>query len=309
MTVTDANVVLGRVDPDYFLGGDMPLEPELARRAVARIGQEMGRSAEEAALGIVRVVNVNIDRALRRISIARGHDPRGFTLVAFGGAGPLHACAVAEQLGIPRILVPRYPGVLCALGLLMADLVVEQVRSVLQPVVPGKVEGLARQLETMAAEARAALIDEGVDGESIILHRMVDARYRGQSYELTIPLETDLTAAFHAAHKATYGHAMRERTVEVVNLRLQATGLVAAPELSPEPLVTEGGVGARIGEKSGFIEGSGFVPIGLYERSELPPGALIAGPALVFQMDSTVFIRPDWEARVDGYRNLILERT
>jgi N-methylhydantoinase A len=308
VTVTDAHAVLGRVDPDHFLGGDMRLNLEPAREALESLGRAMDLTPEEAALGVLHVANVNIDRALRRVSIARGHDPRRFTLVAFGGAGPLHACAVADQLGIPRVLVPRHPGVLCALGMLMADMMLEQSRSVLEAVTSTTVALLQENLNQMAQDARRQLIREGVTQEAIVLRGLVDARYAGQSYELTIPLEADLTSAFHAAHAETYGHAMRERTVEVVNLRLQAVGLVDGPELTPEPLTEYDSQEACLGKKRGFLQKTGVSSYALYARERLRPGAAIDGPALVFQMDSTTFVPPDWSARVDGYQNLVLEK-
>jgi N-methylhydantoinase A len=308
VTVTDAHAVLGRVDPDHFLGGDMRLDVEPARAALASLAESMEVTPEEAALGVIHVANVNIDRALRRVSIARGYDPRRFTLVAFGGAGPLHACAVANQLNIPRVLVPRHPGVLCALGMLMADMVLEQSLSVLESVSKATVARLQRQLKKMAARARARLMSEGVAEEDIVCQGLVDARYEGQSYELTIPLEADLVRAFHAAHAETYGHAMPQRSVEMVNLRLQAIGVVEGPELTPEPTVESDGSDACLGEKRGFLQGAGPSIYPVYERERLAPGAALLGPALIFQMDSTIFIPADWSARVDGYRNLLLEK-
>lgn len=308
VTVTDAHVVLGRLDPDHFLGGRMGLEAEAARGALKGLGDQMGLGPEEAALGILRVANVSIDRALRRVSIARGHDPRDFTLVAFGGAGPLHACGVADQLDIPRVLVPPHPGVLCAFGLLLADVVLERSRSVMAPVVTGTATRLRELLREMAAKARADLVAEGVETEATVVQRLVDVRYRGQSYELTIPFEEDIAAAFHAAHAATYGHAMADWPVEVVNVRVQATGLVDVPPISPEPLEENGGGEARIGEQVTLMDEGGAATLVLYERERLGPGAALTGPALVFQMDSTTFIAPGWSARVDGYRNLVMER-
>ncbi|MGD2178338.1 MAG: hydantoinase/oxoprolinase family protein [Anaerolineae bacterium] len=309
VTVTDAHLVLGRVDPDYFLGGEMMLYLKPARAAVRSLGEAIEMTPEEAALGVVHVANVNIDQALRRVSIARGYDPRQFTLVAFGGAGPLHACAVADQLEIPRVLVPRHPGVLCAFGLLMADVVLEQSRSILEPVSEATPALLQEQLSHMAVQALARLTSEGVEESAIVLLGLVDARYEGQSYELTMPFDQDLVAAFHAAHAESYGHAMPDRAVEVVNLRLQATGLIAGPKLVPEPLTENDGSEAFVGEREGFLEKLGKTRLALYERVRLRPGASVAGPALVLQMDSTAFIPPSWSGRVDGYRNLVLERS
>jgi N-methylhydantoinase A len=308
VTVTDAHAVLGRVDRDHFLGGRMQLRLAPAQAAMRSLGQTMGLTPAEAALGVLHVANVNIERALRRISIARGHDPRRFTLVAFGGAGPLHACAVADRLSIPRVLLPRHPGVLCALGMLMADMVLEESRSVLEPVSAASTSRLQTALEDMAHRARERLIEDGIEPEAILLRGLVDARYEGQSYELIIPLAGDLTATFHAAHAETYGHAMPDRTVEVVNLRLQAIGRVAGPEMTPEPVVRNDGHEARLGEKAGCLRAPDASRLALYQRDRLRPGAELTGPALVFQMDSTAFIPPGWTARVDGYRNLILEK-
>jgi N-methylhydantoinase A len=306
-TVTDANTLLGRLDPAHFLGGAMPIYPEQARLPLAQLGAWMGSDAEGAALGIVRVANVNIDRALRRVSVARGHDPREFTLVAFGGAGPLHACEVAEGLQIPRVLVPRYPGVLCALGLLMADVAIERSRAVLQIVSPELEQALLAAMDEMLALAHDDLREEGIDERAMTFLPLVDARYRGQSYELTIPYGEDIEGSYHRAHLQAYGHAMPDRPVEVVNLRLQAIGTVAKPALTAEPEVEDNGREALLGTRR-VVCGGGPIEVSLYARDQLAPGARFRGPALVVQMDSTTYVPPRWHAHVDGYRNLILER-
>jgi N-methylhydantoinase A len=310
ITVTDANAVLGRLDAGRFLGGDLRLDFAPAEQALSRLGAQMGVSAEEAAQGIVDVANANINRALRRVSVARGHDPREFCLVAFGGAGPLHGCEVASQLDISRLLIPRYPGVLCALGLLMADVVLESSRSVPTDVSPGTGAVLWAAVEEMIARAREELVAEGLAEEEMVFQGLVDARYRGQGYELTIPLlgpsTEDMLRAFHDAHATQYGHAMPERVVEVVNLRLQATGVVDKPRVQPEPLVSGDGGAACFGQRPVFC-GDARRGVDLYDRDLLQPGEAFLGPALVFQMDSTVYVAPGWSARVDGYRNLVLE--
>ena len=306
VTVSDANAVLGRLDPEHFLGGTMPLYLEPAQAALTSLAEAMGLSVETTALGVIDVANVNIDRALRRVTIARGHDPRDFTLVAFGGAGPLHACDVAVGLEIPRVLIPRHPGVLCALGLLVADVVLDYSRAVLQPVTAETPAQLRVQLEKMIARARADLLREGVAEEAMVFDGLLDVRYQGQSYELAIPFVEDILAGFHGAHAQSYGHAMPERTVEVVNLRLQATGLVEKPAFVPEPIVENGGADALWGYKSAFVDDR-WCEIALYERARLQPGTTFAGPALVFQLDSTVFIAAGWSARVDAYHNIVLE--
>jgi N-methylhydantoinase A len=301
VTVSDANAVLGRLDAAHFLGGTMPLDIVSARAALERLAGEMGVSVQAAALGVVEVANANIDRALRRVSIARGHDPRDFTLVAFGGAGPLHACEVAERLQIPRVLVPRYPGVLCAFGLLVADVQRDFSRAALGPLLPETPSQVRLLLDGMIAQARTDLLAEDVAADDMTFAGSVDMRYRGQAYELTIPFVDDLAAAFHEAHARTYGHAMPERAVEVVNVRLQAIGSVEKPALIPEPIGSDDPNAALLGCRPS--DG-----MALYDRERLAPGMRFEGGALVFQLDSTVYIAPGWSARVDGYRNLVLER-
>jgi N-methylhydantoinase A len=306
ITVSDANAILGRLDSGHFLGGQMVLDIGAARTAVESLAEGMNTTVESAALGIVQVANVNIDRAIQRVSVARGYDPRDFTLVAFGGAGPLHACEIAERLSIPRVLVPRYPGVLCAFGLLVADIVLDYSRSVLGLVTAETPLRLRNLLESMMAQARVDLAREGVPGESLIFEPTVDLRYQGQAYELPVPFTDDLIAAFHDAHARRYGHAMPERTVEAVNVRLRATSVVEKPAIAREVVHANDACEALIGEKPAV---PGSEPMRLYEREQLRPGAHFAGPALVFQLDSTTFVAPGWSASVDEYRNLVLERT
>ncbi len=331
ITVSDANAVLGRLDEAHFLGGRMSLDIHAARRAIEQMAAQMNLSIEAAAQGIVNVANVNIDRALRRVSVARGYDPRDFTLVAFGGAGPLHACEVAERLEIPRVLVPRYPGVLCALGLLAADVALDYSRSVVGVVREETQQLLQTHFDAMIAQARGELAREGIDEPDMVFNGLVDMRYQGQAYELTIPFtpppnplpvppgfpsvkfreggkdraET-LAQRFHEEHEKVYGHALPGRTVEVVNLRLQAVGIVEKPVLEAESI---GDVGTRHAVSAqGNKTTSNGETISLYDRESLPPGACFDGPALVFQLDSTVYVAPGWSARVDGWRNLVLAR-
>ncbi len=312
ITVSDANAVLGRLDAEHFLGGGMALDVDGARDALAQLAADLNLSLEAAAQGVIDIANTSIDRALRRVSVARGYDPRDFTMVAFGGAGPLHSCEVADRLGIRRVLVPRYPGVMCALGLLVADVALEFSRSImghlnddLIPVIDNAVNGLTDQ-------ANAALERESISPEKRQIHPALDMRYAGQAYELTVdyvvndgrveppvrPYET-VVAAFHAAHERTYGHAMRERAVEVVNARVVAVGLTKKPLFEPENM-TQTQAAEPVHRRADGMA--------LYERDSLPPGAAFEGPALVFQLDSTTYLAPGWSARVDGYRNLILEK-
>jgi N-methylhydantoinase A len=307
VTVSDANAVLGRLDAEHFLGGGMALDVDAARGAISRLAGQMNLSAEAAALGIVNVANVNIDRALRRVSVARGYDPRHFTLVAFGGAGPLHACEVADRLEIPRVLVPRYPGVMCALGLLVADVALDYSRSVLGVITDEMPAALGSQLSAMIAAARADLAREGIPETEMVFNGSLDMRYQGQAYELNVPFgvgNTHLPTAFHAAHERTYGHALPKRAIEVVNLRLQAVGVMEKPASESEVVGEASSQTALIGHKTS----ADGLALALYERERLSPGMRCAGPALVFQLDSTVYIAPGWDAQVDSYRNLVLDR-
>jgi N-methylhydantoinase A len=287
----------------------MALHQEPAHVALTSLADQMELSVEAAALGVIDVANANIDRALRRVSVARGYDPRDFTLVSFGGAGPMHACAVAQRVEIPRILVPRHPGVLCAFGLLMADVVLETSQSVLEAVTPSVQHRFQNLIDEMTDQVRAGLEDERFASTRMVFNGLVDARYQGQSYELTIPFTANIERAFHKAHARSYGHAMEHRTVEIVNLRVQATGLVEKPTLTPETIVENDGTDALLGRRPTLCDDHGNKhSVALYDRDRLRPGAAFAGPALVFQLDSTVFVAPHWSARVDGYRNIVLEK-
>ncbi len=294
VTVSDANAVLGRLDAEHFLGGQMMLDLDAAKSAVQSLADQMRLSREDAALGVLALANANIDRAVRRVSIARGYDPRDFTLVAFGGAGPLHACDVADRLNIPRVLIPRSPGVLCAFGLLVADVTLDFSLSLL-----GTSVSVDELLDNLLTRARDELAREGIDAANMTFTSLLDARYRGQAYELTIPFtpSVGVESAFHAAHERAYGHALPGRAVELVNLRVQATGLIDKPMLTPEPIRENDGSDAQIGHKHGLT---------LYQREQFTPGARFSGAALIFQLDSTVYVPHGWSAEVDGYRNLLL---
>ncbi len=311
ITVSDANAVLGRLDPDHFLGGSMELDLKNAQVAINKLASDMKLSTEAAAAGIINIANVSIDRAVRRVSVARGYDPRGFTLLAFGGAGPLHACEVAARLDIPRVLIPRYPGVLCAFGLLVADVALDYSRSVLSLYTSDTPAKLNSLLTQMLVQAKTELEQEGIAESDMIFLPIIDMRYQGQAYELSVGLQTvnddqaALVNAFHDLHEQTYGHALRGRAVEVVNLRLQAVGIVEKPQLIPEAVSDDLSLDkAHLGYKTT----SSGEQMALYERDRLPIGATFDGPALAFQFDSTIYIASGWRATVDGYRNLILER-
>lgn len=304
ITISDANAVLGRLDANNFLGGTMTLDINAAQVAVSQLSTAMHMNAAEAAQGVIRLANANIERAIRRVSVARGHDPRQFVLVAFGGAGPLHACETAQNLQIPRVLIPRYPGVMCAYGLLVADVQLDFSQSLLRT----PTEAYEPFLQTLLERASTALAAEGVRGDQAQLSATLDTRYQGQAYELSIPYSSDpdqIAASFHEAHRSVYGHAFPERSIEVVTLRLQAIGIVAKPELQPQPLIDNDGSAALLGYKD-VPSAQGTQHMALYQREQLKPGAHFRGEALIIQLDCTTFVPKGWQASIDAFENIIL---
>jgi N-methylhydantoinase A len=317
-TVTDAHVALGRIRPDHFLSGRMAIYAERAMEALAPLANAYGGDIDDAATAVLQVANANMERALRVVSVERGHDPRDFTLVPFGGAGGLHACDLAEALRIPRILVPRHPGVLSAFGMANAPVVNEQATAV-HRTYPAAAHGEDRILRTrftwMETRARASMKRDGIPPGKATVVRTLEMRYKGQSYELPVTTESADPAhflpLFHSAHQARYGHSGLERSVEVVTARL-CLSVPSAAATMPTPSVRRRRYMPReIGSANvgfglpGHITRPGTA---FYERSELRPGAEFEGPAVVVQMDSTTVVSPGWSARVDAFENLVLER-
>jgi N-methylhydantoinase A len=282
------------LDPAHFLGGRMTLDLNAARAALETLSQRLGIDTQTTAHGILAIANATIERAVRRVSVERGYDPREFTLVAFGGAGGLHACAVAERLGMRRVFIPRYPGVLCAFGLLVADLTREYSRSLLRVLSDETTQTAAQMIQAMIPQAER---DHEVHDQQPLYRPSLDMRYRGQAYELSVPYSTldthpsSLTQAFHALHRQTYGFDLPTRPIEVVNVRLQVIYPTEKPVILPEPLIPQ------------HLTGSHF------EREHLAPGSQFEGEALVHQMDCTTYIPLGWSARVDAWRNLIVTRS
>ncbi len=311
-TVTDAHLILGRLDPNQFLGGEWRLDAERTRRYTQQfLRQAPGlRRLEELAAGIVAVANATMERAIRVISVERGHDPREFTLVAFGGAGGLHACDLAAALGIPRIVVPKFPGALSALGILCSDVVKDYSRTVLWPVdaapaLAPKLETAFRQLERTA---RADLAREGFSRAAQRWLRQLDLRYRGQAFELTVPYGRDFIRSFHQAHARRYGYSDPARPIEVVNVRLHALGLTTKPALrARQPAGAEPLPAARFKRARAFFDAR-WHETDFYLRECLRAGNRLRGPAVIAEYSGTTVLPPDWRARVDAYENLLLER-
>jgi N-methylhydantoinase A len=316
-TVTDANVVLRTLNPTHLLGGRMEVRRDLAERAIGRLAERLGIDLHATAEGILAVVTANMAKAIRVISVQRGHDPRDYTLVAFGGAGPLHAARLARELDIGRILVPRNPGILCALGLLLTDLRADFAATRLLPLAPASLAAMAEVFAGLDAEAEAWFAAEGVAAGARRRERTVDMRYAGQNYELAVPLPAGaadaawigvLAEGFAREHRRMYGFAAAEEPVQMVTFRVQAVGEVQKATLRPEPLAGPDAAAARTGEREvWFSEAGGFVLCPIYDRERLLPGHRVAGPAVIEQMDATTVLPPGMHARVDPIRNLLLE--
>jgi N-methylhydantoinase A len=313
--VTDANVVLGILSREALLGGRMPIDAAAADRAVAELAYDLDLELEDVAQGIIDLATVNMARAIRVISIQRGHDPRDYTLIAFGGAGPTHAARLARELDIPRILVPMTPGILSAYGLLVSDLRTDFSRTQVLPAVPESLPSVTARFDELTREADAWFEDEGIAAARRQTQRVADMRYVGQNYELSVRVPdrastaTDLSAivsAFHEAHEQAYGYSAADEAVQFVTLRLEAIGDVSKPEL---PRIPDGGRAedAQIGTRRTFLaELQAWHEVALYDRNRLRAAMEISGPAIVEQMDTTTLILPDQHGRVDEYGNLIV---
>ena len=316
-TVTDAHLALGRIDPERFLGGPevsgWRLDAGRAQRFLQKFlrGAPGLRSVEALAAGIVAVANATMERAIRVISVERGHDPREFTLVAFGGAGGLHACELAAALGIPRVLVPKFPGALSALGILGSDVLKDYSRTVLLGVERRAMQALLARLESefraLERAARAELRREGFAPARQRLLRQLDLRYHGQAYELTLPFSREFVRAFHRAHRQRYGYADPARPLEVVNVRLRAVGVTEKPRFVRHALTgATPPASARVKRAPVYFNGRRLAT-DFYLRERLRPGNRFAGPAVVPEYSATTVLPPGWRARVDFYENLVLE--
>jgi N-methylhydantoinase A len=305
-TVTDADLVLGYLDRQSLLGGALTIDIAAAERAIDRaIAQPLGMSVPEAAARIAEIVNANMAEALRIVSVERGHDARAFSLIAFGGAGPVHAAALADELQIPEVIVPPVPGAFSALGLVASDLKRDYVRTLyadLGSVEPARVASVFAAMEVSGT----AMLDAAqVPRDRRSLPRQTDLRYRRQAYELTVPIaEGPITrasldsamAAFHAKHELTYGHANRNEPVQLVNLRLTAVGRLPSLMLAQVGHASE----ARERRRDVWFAGTGFTSTPVHWRPGLPVGTIVTGPGIIEAVDSTTVVPPGWTAAVDG---------
>lgn len=315
-TTTDAHLVLGRLDPDYFLGGRMKLDLDLAHKAIAdKIAQPLGISVERAAHGIVAITETNMANAIRTKTVERGLDPREFLMLAYGGGGGLFACAVAEELEVPRVIVPTAPANFSAWGILTSDYLEDEVRTKVLPFDTQHVEETVSVLNELSTRALAAVAGYGFKHQEIILLRRLDMRFENQEYTITVDLEPEWTDArtilegareiFVAAHLRLYGHGDPAANLEQVSIRCRAIGHVRAPEVAkisvPDKMVT------AKSRMVFFHSEGGLLPTAVLERDTLAPGQKLQGPAIVNEWTMTTIVPPGWDCLCDDFGNLILE--
>ena len=314
-TVTDAQLILGVINPDNFLGGEMSLRPELSIRAVeTKIAQPLGLTLREAAAGIVEIANATMAHATRLVSINKGHDPREFALLAFGGAGPMHACDIARELEIPWVIVPRFPGLHSALGLVVSDIVHDFIQAYSHRRMGAS--AIAEVFERLEASARQALDTDQVPPAARMLLRTADLRYRSQTYTVNVAVpsgpigdETIETIVdnFHGKHEALYTFKSEDAAVELANLRLRGVGIIRRPDIAIDAKGGSSPEKALAGRRAVFFDGA-FVDCTVFDRSRLLRGNVVSGPAIVEQLDSTIAIPPGMVGTVDRYQNVIIGR-
>jgi N-methylhydantoinase A len=310
-TVTDANVVLRRSNPRALLDGAFPIDAARSRDAIASVAAPVGGDVERAAAGVVTLVDAEMAKVLRIVSVERGHDPRDFTLLAFGGGGPLHACAVAADIGVSRVVIPLSPGVFSAYGLLAADVRVTAVRSIVAPADDDTWQRARKLFDALARESDAALGEQGVAKGDRTFVRELDLRYVGQSTELSVTAPRSLeeaVEAFHQRHEQRYGFAARQDPVETVTARAIGIGTTPKPRLVAAVAPARRAPEQRaLRERREVFDGTAFADTPVYGRTHLRPGDAFDGPAVVEQYDATTYVAPGWNARVDGYGNLVME--
>ncbi len=313
-TITDANLVLGRLNPEGLLDGEMKIYPRSARLALKMVGDKLGVGVEETAASVVRISNSIMSKILRIVSVEKGFDPRRFALVAFGGAGPMHACPLAEELQIGEIIVPPNPGMFSALGLLTADLFHDYSQAYVIRSDEADTATMSLIFEDMESEGRETLLAEGVDPKEMRFLRQLDLRYFGQSYELSVdvnrPMDEEAlrrgVKSFHTRHEEIYGYSASDEPVEIVNVRLRAVGVIPKPGLKESD--ARGGEATPFGRRLVYFGGDSWKETPVYHRRGVPPGSVFEGPAIVEQYDATTVVYPGWDVTVDGFGILRLRR-
>ena len=314
-TVTDANIVLGKLNQEKILGGRMEVYLDKAKQAIKEhLCDQTELTQENAANGIISVVNSNMMRAIRVVSVEKGYDVREFSLMAFGGAGGLHACEVAKDLGIREVLVPPSPGTLCSLGLLMADTKFDFVKTSIMDATEDNLDTVESIFKSLTEQGDEMLTREGIGAHERSFARAADMRYDRQNYEITIAIEGDTMTPgvlkkaiedFHAAHEKAYGYRNDSATVKFVNFRIAAIGNIEKPELQAFEEKPDLETPAPFSTRKVLYQGqNAYLETGIYHRDDFLPGMTLSGPAILEQMDATIVIPPEWEMRTDGYKNL-----
>ena len=321
-TITDANLILGRLDSNYFAGGEMTLDTEAANNAISEYCAEpLGLSIEAAAHGIVEIANTAMVNALRLVSVQRGHDPRDFILMGFGGAGPAHVVSLAEQAGIPQVLIPAEPGTTSALGLLVTDIRMESSATLIERSDQIELSKITNEFERLENSGRIAHSSAASASGEPIFERSIEMRYWGQSFELSVPVPdrkiidadwmSELIESFHESHNTAYGFRADDEPVELVNLRLTTIGKIARPQLRKLDIISPDAKVAIKGKRPVYFgtdssEG-GVIHTTVYDRPKLPAGSVFNGPAIVEEPDCTTVIQPSWSVTVDDFGNLLIE--
>jgi len=318
-TVTDAHVVLGHIAPSTFLGGAMEIRPDLAKQAIQEhVTGPLGIPLHEAAQGILDIVNAKMVRILRVVSVTRGFDPREFTLVAYGGAGPLHAGDLGLALDFRRTIIPPMPGVFSAMGLLASDVELTVSATQVTRVSSDHFDVIKARLATLERQCTARLDQERVAPQDRRLDRYVEMRYVRQNFELEIPLRGSLDSPavlknvlreFHDSHRRMYGHSAEEDPAEIVNFKVRGTGVVTRPKLRMLPEGSTDPGPAYTGSRPVFFRESGWVDCPTYDRSKVLANNVIGGPAIVNEFDSTILLLPGDLATVNRFGDLIVTRT
>ncbi len=306
ITITDANLFLGRIDQELFLGGKMKLKREALEEPFRETAKRLGISPVELADGIVRIANATMERAIRVISVERGYDPKEFVLFTFGGAGGLHAAFLAHSLKIPKVLVPRNPGLLSAFGMVLSDVIKDYSLTVMLCEEEAIKERLEEHFRELTEKALAEMEREGFRREEVLIERFLDLRFKGQSFEITVPYCERFKERFIELHEKLYGYA-HDREVEVVNCRLRAVGLVEKPEFQVyQEIESSLPKGAVLKEREVFFFGQ-WLKTPFVDREKLPAGCTFKGPAVIVEYSSTTVLPPDFTLKVDRFKNLVIE--
>lgn len=320
-TVSDANLVLGRLSEDGLLGGSMGLDKAAAANALRPLADQLGYTVERTAHGVLGIVVANMVRAIRAISIERGHDPRQFALMPLGGAGPLHASDVARALGVREVIVPVAPGILCAQGLVVSDLKEDFVASARTLMGDDAIDGMTARVDGLSRDAAAWFAEEGVEENARRLDLVIDMRYVGQNFELAVAVDqvegdgralrlpdiAHMKQLFFDAHEQSYGFHNPDDPVEAINFRLTARGRLRKPDDAAAEVAGDGGAPTPLGRRKVYFDADDAVDTPLYDRAALKAGAVIAGPAIIGQLDTTTVVHPGDRVTVDAHLNLIIE--